>query len=218
MRLKNRKKTDEHAPWRPDFRDSPRLPDTKPIRTGFLLNFVAIVLAVGLLGAYAFREYALYNISNEVAYLGEQVEENRSGNKELVRLNQQFLRARNIAREAVRFDREPLPVPRFLANLAESLPEGVVLDAIEMRFLPGEAADKDVYPPFLIQLDGSVVEFEGSSPSRILNLLQERLEQLPSLQGRVLENDLSQFNRNNELDVFDFSLQVRLDVEEESGS
>lgn len=218
MRLKNRKKTDEHAPWRPDFRDSSRLPDTKPVRTGFILNFLAMVLAAGLVGTYLFREYSLYNISNEVAYLREQVEENRSRNKALVRLNQEFLRARKIAEEAVRFDREPLPVPRFLGNLAESLPEGIVLDSIELRFLPEEAGDADAYPPFLIQLDGSVVEFEASSPSRILNLLQERLEQFPSIRGRVLENDLSEFNRNNELDVFDFSLQIRLDVEEERAS
>jgi hypothetical protein len=218
MRLKNRKKTEAYAPWRPDFRDISRLPDTKPIRTGFIVNFVAIILAAGLVGTYAFREYSLYNVSSEVAYLREQVDENRDRNKALVRLNQEFLRARKIAEEAVRFDREPLPVPRFLGTLAESLPEGIVLDSIEMRFLPGEGGKNDAYPPFLIQLDGSVVEFEASSPSRILNLLQERLEQFPSLRGRILENDLSQFNRNNELDVFDFSVQIRLDAGEESAS
>ncbi len=217
MQLKRKKKTDEHAPWRPDFRDSNRLPDTKPVRTGFLLNFIAIAVAVSLLAVYAYREYNLRNITEELVYLRGQVAENRQDNQSLLRLNQQFLRSRNVAREAVRFDWEPLPVPDFLRNLAESLPEGVVLDAISLRFVSEEGGNNDDYPPFLIELDGRVIEFGESSPSRVLNLLQGRMEALPSLQGRVVENDLSRFNRDTELNVFNFSLQVRLDVTGESG-
>ncbi|HNX04973.1 MAG TPA: hypothetical protein PKI32_05700 [Opitutales bacterium] len=54
------KKTMMSHPWRQDFRDVKSLPDTKVVRTHFLVNFVAVMLLVIMAGLFAFQEYLIY--------------------------------------------------------------------------------------------------------------------------------------------------------------
>lgn len=207
--LKRKKKSEEHPAWRPDFRDVGQLPDTKAVRTDFILNFAAILLVLGLGSLYGIREYSLQTVGTALESQKERIAENEARNRELLRLNGAFQRAARVAEEAIAFDERPLAFAGFLGELAAVLPEEVVLRSIEL----GHAGEVEGEKGYLVRLDGSVVSFEERSPSAVLALLQERMRELEPIGERLLAMEVADFNRDLGLNVFTFSLRVMIRAE-----
>lgn len=208
--LKRKKKTEDHPAWRPDFRDVAELPDTKAIRTDFVLNFAAIILVLGLGSWYGILEYSLQTVRASLTQQQEQIEQNDARNRDLLRWNGQFQRLARVAEEAVAFDAEPVNFPEFVAGISHALPPEVVLRTINLGHSETTAGD----PAYRIQLDGSVVTFEERSPSAILEALQDNVAELEPVGERLLEMEVADFNRDLALNVFTFSL--RIDIEPET--
>lgn len=204
--LKRKKKTEEHPAWRPDFRDVGQLPDTKAVRTDFILNLAAILLVLGLGSWYGIREYTLQTVGAAVESQKEQIAENEAQNRQLLRWNGEFQRSARVAEEAIRFDEEPLRFPEFLGELAAMLPEEVVVRSIDL----GHAGEVDGNKAYLVRLDGRVVFLEERSPSAVLTVLQERMRKLEQIGERLVEIEVADFNRDLELNVFTFSLRVTI--------
>ena len=76
--LPKRKPEKARAPlvpaWHPNFRNFQRLPDTKPVRTVFFINGLAVVVALVLLLFVAYQEYALFTVNRQIAELEAQIE------------------------------------------------------------------------------------------------------------------------------------------------
>ncbi len=196
-------------PWRPDFRNPETLPDTKAIRTGFLINFVAIVIAVVVLSAYGFREYSLLAMTRMVSELEQKVAQSTARNRSLLEANKRFKQSAAIMEEAIAFDQQALDYARFISELAAAMPSGMLLSSIEMAQSP-ERLRSATIPPFDVQIAGRVFGSPRETPSQILTGFQDAIRRLACLEGRELKTELTRFVRNNEFGYFDFTLLVRI--------
>lgn len=59
--------------WRPDFRDVAKLPDIKLVRTEFVVNCVAILVAVSVVTFCLQQEYRLWSLARSVGEMSEQI-------------------------------------------------------------------------------------------------------------------------------------------------
>ena len=192
--------------WRPDFRDAQSLPDTKVIRTGFLLNIVAIALTLSVLTFYVVNEYTLQTVSKTLSLLEAQVAGNTPANRQILDDNKRFKQTAAIIEEVVAFDHAVLDIPVFLKELTATRPDSIIFSVIDMKH--GAAATRGNRPPFVIDLSGRIEGVTDATPSQIISFFQRSIGELPSLAGPVLAMDLIRFNRNNQTGHFDFTLQI----------
>lgn len=205
-------KTPQQRQWRPDFRDTQTLPDTKVIRTGFLLNFVGIALAVICLTLYGIREYTLQSLGKNLDSLSNEVASATAENRKILDTNKKFRQSAEVVTEAVAFDMEPVSYHRFLSQLGDALQEGMKLEKIQMSG-SSDTPEKGKIPPFKITVDGKVLEDAPVTPAQVLSSFQDNILQLPCLEEKQVEMEMVQFNRNNEFGHFDFTLLLKIAVE-----
>jgi hypothetical protein len=198
--------------WRPDFRDVQSLPDTKVIRTGFLLNFIAISLALGSVTLSGMREYSVQTLSRSVNEIERQVKEGSPQNRSILDINKRFLQSAEIVAEAVAFDSQPLQLHPFLSEVSGSLQEGMILSVIDMQ-IDTRPIDGEEFPPFVVELQGKILETAPAKPAQVLSDFQEAILDLPSLTGKSIEMEIARFSRNNKIGDFDFTLLVKIAVE-----
>ena len=96
-----------------------------------------------------------------------------------------------------------------LAKVESFNPMWSVKDRIAKYII--EQAEK--VPPFIVELQGKVLEEAPAKPAQVLNDFQEALGQLPSLKGKSIEMEMARFSRNNQFGHFDFTLLVKISVE-----
>ena len=209
--LKKSKKATQRM-WRPDFRDVQSLPDTKVIRTGFLLNFIAIALALGCMTLYSMREYSLQTLIQSVKGLESQVAASTSQNRSILDTNKRFRQSAEVVAEAVAFDHQALQFHPFVSELADALQQGMVLSVVDMQSTTVIEQTKEL-PPFVVELQGKVLENAPAKPAQVLNDFHDALRGLPSLQGKNIEMEMASFGRNNQFGHFDFTLLVKISVE-----
>ncbi|MGC9449811.1 MAG: hypothetical protein ACP5I4_00070 [Oceanipulchritudo sp.] len=195
--------------WRPDFRTAETLPDTKVIRTGFLLNFIAVALAALGICLYGVREYQLQSLMRSVDTLEKQVSESTSRNRIILDENKRFLQSAKVVEEAVAFDHEVVSCHTFITELAGILPEGMEILSIEMSSTT-EVAGKGGLPPFAVQLTGVVLQPAPATPAQILNSFQEKIKAIPCISGKETGMETTRFSRNNNTGNFDFTLIVKI--------
>ena len=198
-------------PWRPDFRNIDSLPDTKVIRTGFLLNFVGICVAATCLIMYGYRELTLQGLSKSVRELQAQVESATTADRQYLDLNKKFVQGAELLSEVIAFDTEPVKYHAFLAEVEKSVQTGMQLTGIILQH-SGAEPGKSGIPPFHIELVGRVLENAPVTPAQVLNNFQTSIKGLPSLAGKEMEMEMVRFNRNNEFGYFDFTLLVKISV------
>ena len=208
----SRSKKSTQRKWRPDFRETQTLPDTKVIRTGFLLNFIALSLAMLCLILYGMREYKLQSLNSSVKSLESQVAESTSRNRAILDTNKRFRQSAEVVAEAVAFDSQAVPFHTFIAELTTLHQEGMVLTAIDMQH-SSEIGIGAIDAPFIVELQGKVLDTAPSKPAQLLSDYQTAIENLPVLKGKTIDMEMARFNRNNELGDFDFTLLVKIAVE-----
>lgn len=207
MALGRKNKKNIQKLWRPDFRDVQALPDTKVIRTGFLLNFIAIAITLAVVVVFIFREYALQSSTQSVASLEAEVASNSSSNRGILESNKRFKQSSSLMEEVVAFDRKIVDYPDLVKQVALAVPDGLVFNQLEIS-ASDEAAGKDKLAPLLLEVSGRISATGSRTPSQILTDFQEKLSAMESVVGRDLGMELTRFNRNNEFGFFDFTLHV----------
>ncbi|GAB1489230.1 hypothetical protein MASR2M8_16830 [Opitutaceae bacterium] len=119
--------------WHPNFRNYARLPDTKVVRTAFFVNGVAVFLAITALLFFAYREYTLNALNNQIESWNAQIEADRAPSNAAVALFRQFQAEEKIINEVAAFTRIRLTVSDFLLHLGQTLPTDIAISAFEMR-------------------------------------------------------------------------------------
>ncbi len=119
--------------WHPNFRNYARLPDTKVVRTAFFVNGAAVFLAIAALLFFAYREYTLNALNNQIASWNAQIEADRGPSNEAVALFRQFQTEEKIITEVAAFTRTRLTLSDFLLHLGQTLPTNIAISAFEIR-------------------------------------------------------------------------------------
>jgi len=207
-----RNKTTEHPSWRPDFRDAENLPDIKAIRTDFLLNLVAVSIAIGLFGLFAYREYRSIGLRDGIEGLKENIETNRALDRENVRMSNEFKTLQESMDEVIRFHNVPVLPHTLLVDLAAIQPDAVILRSVNCNGTVERQGKKAIVRYQLI-LTGTVEDRENLPASQVITDYRAALAQLPALAPYFLESEQPGFDRDPSLGLFNFTIRVTLSDE-----
>ncbi len=200
-------------PWRPDFRNTEALPDTKVIRTGFLLNAVGVVVALACVIFYGYKEADLQSLASSVRTLQKQVEDATSRDRQILDTNKKFVENASIVSEAVAFDTEAIKFHDFLSQLGDVVQKASLLTDISISH--GKGVDSVAKsPPLSINLTGKVFEESQATPAQVLETFQKAILGMECLQGKNPTIEMGRFSRNNDLGHFDFTLTITIPLEE----
>lgn len=208
MKLSRKTKTGSHpVVWRPDFREVGSLPDTKAVRTGFLVNFTPMLLLSGLLMIFAYNEYALRVAQGALAKVEAEVDAGVSGNRAILFKGGEFRKLGRGAEEVVMFKDVPLDVALFLRDLPAQVPEPMTLLRVEVDQLPKEAGAVAV-----LVLTGTILPDTPSGPSVLLERFQRDFAESGLFSRWALASEIQAFGRNNTTGNFDFSVRFELTI------
>jgi hypothetical protein len=170
---------------------------------------VAIALTLILLSVFLVREYSLQSMKKNVAALEVQVADSTAQNRSILDANKRFKESASVMEEVIDFDRQVLDMTKLIKELADVIPEGMILSLGEMRYETKIVGKKEV-PPFVVNFKGRVEGTATATPSQIINQFQKAILAVPELESKEVMADLTNFNRNNEFGYFDFTLQLKI--------
>lgn len=137
LTLLKRKPEKARAPlvpaWHPNFRNFQRLPDTKPVRTTFFVNGLAVVVALALLLYVAYQEYALMTVKRQIAEVEAQIERDQRLSRQAVTLFKQFQEEEKKIQDLETFLRAPTRVSDLMLEIGRTLPNRVALRSVAYR-------------------------------------------------------------------------------------
>ena len=120
--------------WHTNFRNYAVLPDTKLVRTSFFVNGLLVLVALGLVLAFAYQEYRLYDLRGQTATWQKQNDRNRTASNQAVALYKKFQAEENKINELNAFLKgQKLNFSDFIIRLSQTKPPGIVLVSIEYR-------------------------------------------------------------------------------------
>jgi hypothetical protein len=119
--------------WHPNFRNFERLPDVKVVRTSFFVNCVAVVITLVVLLYFGLQEYKLRDVRLQINDWQHQIDANQKPSEQAVSLYRKFQEAEGKATEIAAFVKSNIIRSNFVVDLGQSLPDNIVLTAIEVR-------------------------------------------------------------------------------------
>jgi Tfp pilus assembly protein PilN len=119
-------------PWRPNFRNVSTLPDTKVVRTTFFINVIAGLVAIGLLAAVAYQEYALSDTRGQITLLNEEIARDSKPSHDAMAVFANFQAEEKKIRELETFlAGNKLVVSDFLQRIGNSVPPNVSISTLD---------------------------------------------------------------------------------------
>lgn len=119
--------------WHPNFRDFEKLPDIKVVRTAFFINAAAIALFISLGTYLAISEWQLHVVRTQIAARQADIDRDKKPSDAQVALYRKFKAEETKVNDVENFVTSKPVVSEILIRLARTLPENVVLNAIELR-------------------------------------------------------------------------------------
>jgi hypothetical protein len=147
-----------HPYWRPNYRIPATLPDIKVVRTGFLINGVAITVAITMIFMVLQKEYRAHTLENTVSTLKEQTESGEPQNKKNIALNERFLDSAKYIQEMNRYYNTPFELDTLMVDLSNSVPEGLVYRSMSINEVVLPLPKKKSALGLRINVSGSVDE------------------------------------------------------------
>lgn len=137
-------KKDVYLNWHPNFRVTETLPDIKVVRTGFMVNAVALVILLVLIGLNVQRELSIMGFSGETEKLRESIDAQEAANRSSLNLSKQFVKSSRIVNDLEAFYSKSYPPLDFFIPVIENRPESVIFLGLQYRIV-SEAGAEDSY-------------------------------------------------------------------------
>ena len=143
--MARKKKAEPVFNWHPNFRVVESLPDIKQVRTGFIVNFVAITLAVLALGWTLYTEVQIHKVGNEIDGFNTQIEGLKPTNTKDLAASTKFVTASKPLQFAAKKFSERLRPLDVMGALLDARPENILLDSVDVSAIiielgPGKKA------------------------------------------------------------------------------
>ena len=206
---KSKGKVKEQAQWHVDFRIVDTLPDTKLIRTDFMLTFVAICLAVGLLFLLVFREYKIFTLDREIVDLNNSIKQDTADNEQHLHLDDKFKLLSKKVKELDSFRYNPFPPPVFMLALSDIRAHEIVLTDVVFREVNRKIGGINTKLSN-VSLSG-LVAGTSQSATQIVSDYVDKLKSLNILSEYINKIHLDSLNRLDDSGSFEFSISIELD-------
>jgi len=196
--------------WHPNLRLADKLPDIKVVRTGFMVNLIAVIVVILLLGLNVQRELSIYSTGSELAKLEEQIESQTAQNDKNLRLSTQFKRYSKMIEDLETFYGLSYPPLEFLLPVIQNRPENVTFVAfrytIEYVGTSKKTQDaKDFAGNFII-----TGYMNGSTPKEIaaVSAYRDALEQMEPFKDKVIKASVTTSFSNKTENIHEFQIEV----------
>ena len=198
LEKKPREDDPHQGPWRVDYRLSAALPSNDLIRGRFIVNFVAVTLAVAALVVTVWQAYAGRELSGQIEYWEKRNAENRRPLAEINLLSRSLGAKSNSIKYAYELMQMPYQVSDLILNLGRSRPANIRIDGI---------ASNDVG----VVLRGRLRQSSEDASSTAKRYVQE-LRRDPAI-GRLFATiTLTAFNRDStttDTHLFEITFRVK---------
>ena len=118
--------------WRPNFVNQAELPDIKVVRTDFIINFIAVTLALCVVFYTLQREYRSYALGEIILGMEQQIRVDNSDDIENLKRSVAFRESAQYIVEVEKFFDAPLIVHEFLYDLADIRPEDLIFSSLTL--------------------------------------------------------------------------------------
>ncbi|NBB79349.1 MAG: hypothetical protein GVY36_07885 [Verrucomicrobia bacterium] len=189
--------------WRPNFVNASDLPDIKVVRTNFIINFVAVALALVMVGMFLSREYKLRSLETTIDRLESRISKAESVDKKSLRLSREFKDVAAYIVEVGKFLDTPFYAHELVQTFASIQPDDLIYKSIDVS---EKANDKDDKKGIAYQ-----VALSGDAKSlTVLDEFKRILAQADALKfpGYSIEIDETLQGRDEETGIFPYRLNI----------
>jgi len=207
--LGRKKKPDPVLNWHPNFRIVETLPDIKQVRTGFVVNFAAIFIAVLVLGWTVYTEVQIHNVNHEIDRLQGQMDGNSAANKKGIAATKNFVAQSKSLQFAAHFYAQRLSPMELITALVDARPDNIYFDSIEISSGGMEAATSKNGVSQRIIISGTMT----SNSELPLDDYVNKILASPSLKGRIGDPNKDRKidpRRDSVAGVFKFTITLTL--------
>jgi hypothetical protein len=195
--------------WRPNFVNQSELPDIKVIRTGFIVNFVAVMLALCVAFFLLQREYRIHALSKTIADMEQRIRVAEADDVENLKLSETFRASAQYVVEVEKFFASPLQAHEFLYNFSVIKPEDLIFNSVAFsESVVNQGGQNTV---------GYNINITGDAKSlTVLDDFKKILADaaLLKLEGFGLEIDETLQGRDEKTGIFPYRLAITLRPEE----
>lgn len=211
-------------PWHADFRDAGTLPDIKPVRSVFFINFVPMALSICLLFYWIFIEWQHGALNSAIATHEKAIATHEKVNEQLLGQSEEFERvAKNIS-QIQGFVGVPFKPSQFLVSIGAVRPAQMLLTqisyAIESRTEPAPKVKEGEKKPtpksfavYNITISGSVAG-TSQQATKSVEAFRDKMETLDLFKTLKMHRApiIKTFTREKSIEVYNFTLttEVRL--------
>lgn len=206
--LERKKKADPVLNWHPNFRVVETLPDIKQVRTGFLVNFVAIVLALVALAWTVTTEVDIHNHSRDINRLNGEIDKETPANNKNLAASKQFVNKSKALQFSAKFFDGTLPPLDLLDAMLAARPDNILFDSVHIDPVIIETAGKKI-PAQRVVISGTL----ASESSLSLDDFVKKILASAALKNRVVDPDKNlkvENKRDAAAGVFKFTLTLNL--------
>jgi hypothetical protein len=207
-------KKDTYLNWHPNFRLSETLPDIKVVRTGFLVNFVAILAVLLALAVNGYREWRIAALGGEIETFQERLDAGQKQNSANLKLSGEFTRQSKVIEDVSTFYSLAYPPMDFLIAVTESRPDDIAFDSIRYTLEKPVIKKKGAKPKKADFVSKYTINgmLQGSSADALnsINRYRNTLSGLDAFKDRIVEIQVSQPRRNPALNLFEFQITLIL--------
>lgn len=196
--------------WRPDFKIQSTLPDIKVVRTDFIINFIAVALALIAVFTLLQREYRAYSLRSSISSMEQRLRVSEADDNLNLKESERFRESAQSVEELQRFYRAPFAAHELFAELASLKPEGLIFSrAMLSGAVTRKKAKTEPHVVYDINITGDVRELT------VLTQFKGALQASPllNLEGFVVLVDESMQQRNAKTGIIPFQVSISLTPE-----
>lgn len=195
--------------WHPDFRNVAALPDVKVVRTGFLVNFIALIVPIGLLCYLAYNELGASDYRSRLEGLQKTIEAEAGNDNSNRKSSGTFTTESKKVDDLEKFYGEAEHPIDVLVALSESRPDYIAFknydcswQSIKLGGKKTELVRRYRYQAILRGSDAGALAF--------IDDYIELLHEVPLFKDRIHSCDYTEPRRNVGLDLFEFEVTLVL--------
>jgi len=131
--LARKKKPEPVLNWHPNFRVVDSLPDIKQVRTGFIVNFIAITFALVALGWMLVTEVEIHKVNTDIDHYSAQVDALKPANSKDLASSAKFVNTSKPLQFAAKFFSEKLSPLDIWSSLLDARPDDILFDTVDIQ-------------------------------------------------------------------------------------
>lgn len=195
--------------WRADFRHKDRLPDIKPVRTDFLVNYGLIGLGVLAMAYTGWREYSYLVQEREIEAARESIQAGSGADRKALQKSGEFTANARYTSAFVEFHTMPFNPVQVLAEIGTIKVGDMVIRNVLADASPNSPVKKERGRIVVVGVSNGVEQLNFNQVSEAF----EKLKKLPSLtglKGVTLTPSRPILVSNTQERVIDFTFEIQL--------